>query len=117
VNNEPSNVAATPAKVDKDVEYVWDVFFHRPAITGIVSVANIATMCVMLLLHILVWRCISYLRSGVPSVAGQYDSESDEDSAGDEDDEDSNSTHDDLPSSMCYCLTFALSLSGRLLPQ
>lgn len=43
VNNEPSNIASTS---DKDGEYVWDVFYHRPAITGIVAVANVATMCV-----------------------------------------------------------------------
>ncbi|KAF8477888.1 hypothetical protein JB92DRAFT_3149680 [Gautieria morchelliformis] len=71
MNNELSNIAPPSAKVDEAEEYVWDVFYHRPATTKLVAVANIATV------------------TGLPSV-GQYDSDSGSDSAGDEDDEDSN---------------------------
>ncbi|KAF8579008.1 hypothetical protein K439DRAFT_427581 [Ramaria rubella] len=71
MNNEPSNIASTSAKVKEDSEYVWDVFYHRPAITDWAASANVATV------------------SGLPPI-GQYDSESDSASGGDEDDEDSN---------------------------
>lgn len=46
VNDEPSNISSTSTKGDQGEEYVWDVFYHRPAITGLVAVANIATVCV-----------------------------------------------------------------------
>ena len=89
VNDEPSNIASNSAKGDRGEEYVWDVFYHRPAITELAAVVNIATMCVTH--HILFWqRTHSHFRSGLPPV-GQYNSDPDSDSADDEDDEDSNS--------------------------
>jgi len=72
MNDEPANIANTSSSSENHDEYVWDVFYHRPAIADWAAAAsNIATI------------------SGLPSV-GDEGSDSDSDPTGDTDDEDSN---------------------------
>lgn len=102
VNDEPSNIASSSSRGHQNEEYVWDVFYHRPAITALASVSNIATMCVthssQNILHVSI-----YYRTGLPP-GENYDSESESDSAGDEEDEDSNSTHNESIFLFCVLL-------------
>ena len=90
VNDEPANILNTSSSTVS--EYVYDLFYHRPAITDWAAAAsNIATVYGFFHSHIYrLWPL--HHRSGLPPTGEESDDEDSE--PGDSDDEDSNS--------MCY---------------